>query len=204
VSVERFESSTKKIATNEISAYFGPRPLLKGEDSESYERLVAIVNDLVRPGDIFERFWVEDIVYWQWDVDRNRRLKAAHINAARLSAVGAVLTPLFLEGVQGWRSDPRATKEMEKVAMDRDYPPDAILAQAVAMKSGDVTGFDRMIVAAETRRNGALREIQRHRETFGAELKRAVDAVDADFEVVAKPSLKSIDQQEPTQQQKAA
>jgi hypothetical protein len=49
--------------------------------------------------------------------------------------------------------------------------------------------MDRLVAAAEARRNAALREIERHRAGFAAALQRAArdaEAVeDAEFEVVA-------------------
>jgi hypothetical protein len=42
-----------------------------------------------------------------------------------------------------------------------------------------------MLASAEARRNNALREIDRHRETLGAALRRAVDEIeDAEFQDV--------------------
>jgi len=215
VSVERFESNAKKAVMNEISAYSGPRALLSGEDGDRYDRLLSSVTDTVKPTDIFEQFWISDIVYLQWDIERLRRLRAAHIDGTREEAFNALLCSFEYEIIasprnewtlarQYMRGDPAAISQIGKMMEERSISYDGVLAKAIALKGNELTRFDHMIALAETRRNKALREIQRHRETFGAELKRAVDAVDADFEVVANPGLKSIDQQEPPQQQKAA
>jgi hypothetical protein len=61
-------------------------------------------------------------------------------------------------------------------------------AHALVLQLDHVERIDRLIASAEARRNGVLREIERHRATLGAELRRVVgEAEDAEFEVIESP-----------------
>jgi hypothetical protein len=65
---------------------------------------------------------------------------------------------------------------------------DGAYARALAFRLDEVERIDRMVASAEARRNGVLREIERHRATLGHELRRLTgDAEDAEFEVVESP-----------------
>jgi hypothetical protein len=57
-----------------------------------------------------------------------------------------------------------------------------VMAKTLDRKIDSFERFDRMLASAEARRNNALREIDRHREAFGAVIRQAVDEVqDAEF-----------------------
>ena len=59
------------------------------------------------------------------------------------------------------------------------------MAEALAEVIDAVERFDRMLASAEARRNNALREIDRHRETGGAKRRMALDDIqDAEFQDV--------------------
>ena len=56
----------------------------------------------------------------------------------------------------------------------------------------DVERVDRLAMAAEARRNAALREIERHRSSFAQNLRRTIhDVEDAEFKLVASTNYAS-------------
>ena len=62
---------------------------------------------------------------------------------------------------------------------------DAVMAQTFALNIDEVDRIDRMIAGAEARRNIALREIDRHRETLAAALRQAADeTLDVEFKEI--------------------
>ena len=141
----------------ERMAFFGPPPLLEGEDTEAYGDLLARVSAAIRPNGILEEIWLRDFLDLAWEALRWRRLKAALVN-------GAVSKGLPGSSVEG------------------------AYARALAFRLDEIERIDRMIASAEARRNGVLREIERHRATLGQELRRLVPhAEDAEFEVVESP-----------------
>jgi hypothetical protein len=139
-------------------AFFGPPPLLDGEDTSAYGDLLARVSAAIRPKDILEEIWLRDFLDLAWETLRWRRLKAALVSGTVSQGLTAGLTG------------------------------EAALARALAYRLDEVERIDRMIASAEARRNAVLREIERHRSTLGRELRRLVpEAEDAQFEVIESP-----------------
>jgi hypothetical protein len=69
---------------------------------------------------------------------------------------------------------------------------DAVMAQTLVLNLDSIEHLDRMIASAEARRDSALHEIERHRETFGAALRRASDEPqDAEFKEVGPAATKT-------------
>ena len=63
---------------------------------------------------------------------------------------------------------------------------DALMAQALAEQLDNFEQIDRLITIAETRRNAALRETDRRRAALGESLRRQVQEVEGEFEVIEK------------------
>jgi hypothetical protein len=64
------------------------------------------------------------------------------------------------------------------------------MAQTLSLKINDIERIDRMVMAAEVRRDATLREIERHRTTLGQALRRATEQVEeGEFEEVDAPKL---------------
>ena len=85
--------------------------------------------------------------------------------------------------VQEWASGKASTRKkfadmLEKAGLTMDD----VMAEALAEVIDAFERFDRMLASAEARRNNALREIERHRETRGAARRLALDDIqDAEF-----------------------
>jgi hypothetical protein len=60
-----------------------------------------------------------------------------------------------------------------------------VVAEGLCIEIGNIERIDRMIMAAEARRNAALREIDRHRTSLGPRLRQAVLEAEAQEVVVA-------------------
>ena len=60
------------------------------------------------------------------------------------------------------------------------------MAKALAEQLGNIERIDRLITIAETRRNTMLREIDRRRAALSEALRRQVQEVEAEFEVIEK------------------
>lgn len=78
-SVEPSVPTTKATTTSaapdfsKALAALGPPPLLQGENAADYDALLAAISDAVNPIDIFEHYWVRDVVYFIWLLHRYRR-----------------------------------------------------------------------------------------------------------------------------------
>jgi len=159
---------------------FGPAPLIEGEDAGAYDELLLRISAAVRPHDIFEEIWVRDIVDLVWEAFRLRRLKACVMTAGARFALEQRLSPLVgreqADGLaRSWAArKPGASAEVEEHLATAGIGLDDIAAHGLCMKLDFIERIERMIMAAEARRNAALREIDRHRATLGRQLRQAV------------------------------
>jgi hypothetical protein len=86
---------------------------------------------------------------------------------------------------------PVAIKLIEKLLAEPGLSIDALMVQALLEKLDDIERIDRLITVAETRRNAMLREIDRRRAVLGEALRRQVQEVEGEFEVIEKPSAET-------------
>jgi hypothetical protein len=159
---------------------FGPAPLIEGEDAGAYDELLVRISCAVRPGDIFEEIWVRDIVDLVWEAFRLRRLKACLVTAGARSALAQQLVPVVgraqADGLaRSWAArEPGALAAVEEQLATAGIGLEGVVAQGLCFRLGFIERIERMIMAAEARRNAALREIDRHRATLGRQLRQAV------------------------------
>jgi nitrate reductase alpha subunit len=206
--------ATIRTSPGKMLVFCGPPPLIAGENAEHYDRLLDAVADVVKPVDILEWFWVREVVDLHWEIDRNRRIKANVINGARQGAILDLLPPSddpcvsegnMIRAERFARRDEETVKEVEELLTVAEVTQDMIVARAVVIRIGEITRLDQMIATEELRRNIALREIQHHRETFGKQLRRAIDVVDADYQVVeGKHVDERVNEEKPSQGRLAA
>ena len=159
---------------------FGPAPLIEGEDAGAYDELLIRISTAVRPGDIFEEIWVRDIVDLVWEAFRLRRLKACLMTAGARKALATGLAPVVglaqAEGLaRSWAArQPGAIAAVEEHLVTAGIGLEGVVAQGLCFELNNIERIDRMIMAAEARRNAALREIDRHRASLGRQLRQAV------------------------------
>ena len=70
---------------------------------------------------------------------------------------------------------------------------DEVTAKTLEFKLGSLERLDRMVASAESRRNKALWEIERHRESAGAAARKAIEAVEGDGFEEADDGLVELD-----------
>jgi hypothetical protein len=133
--------------------------------------------------DIFEEIWVRDIVDLVWEAFRLRRLKACLMTTGARVALAQRLSPLVggeqADGLaRSWAArKPGASAEVEEHLATAGIGLDGIAAHGLCIELDfieRIERIERMIMAAEARRNAALREIDRHRATLGRQLRQAV------------------------------
>ena len=172
-------------------ALLGPRPLIDGEDGTNYDVILERISADVAPADFVEEIWVRNVVDLVWESIRLRHLKSQLLHAAAHEGLARVLTPLL-----DWPSadrlsrtwalgDEEASAEVERLLGRAGLTIDAVMAQTLAARIDDVERIDRMVTIAEARRDAVLREIRARRAAFGQALRRAGQAIDAEFEDVA-------------------
>ena len=176
------------LTKEESARFFGPPPLIAGEDQAQYEAMRDQISAAVGPLDFLEEIWVNDVVNLVWETLRLRRLKAAIFSRPTQSArpsnsVADGETRHVRKLVINWASrEPDAVAEVDEALAGAGLTIDEVMAEMFAVKIDEIERIDRMVAGAEARRNVALREIDRHRATLAAALRQAADAVlDAEF-----------------------
>jgi hypothetical protein len=82
------------------------------------------------------------------------------------------------------RREPDAIKQVDELLAASGLTMHDIMAEGLMNNIGTIERIDRLITIAETRRNASLREIDRHRAALGEAVRRNVQEVDGEFEVV--------------------
>src|SRR5215472_14741465 len=81
---------------------------------------------------------------------------------------------------------PGSIKVIDKLLADAGSSIDALMVRALPEELDKIERIDRLITVAETRRNAMLREIDRRRAVLSEALRRQVQEVEGEFEVVEK------------------
>jgi hypothetical protein len=176
--------------------------LLPDEDRAEYNDLLSAITAAVQPSDAVEQIWTGEAVEKGWDALRQRRFKTGLIAANRQKALAAVLHPLmslFPETgdheaqILAWKytlGHDDAIKEVDELLRKAHLTMAAIHAQAMAMHIDKFEILDRLIWAAEARRDALLDLIERRRAAFGQKLRRAL-AENADVTRLEPPAAEN-------------
>ena len=84
------------------------------------------------------------------------------------------------------RGKPSANKLIQKLLAEAGSSIDDLMVEALAKELDNIEQIDRLTTLAETRRNRMLREIDRRRVALGAALRRQLQEVEGEFEVIEK------------------
>jgi hypothetical protein len=163
--------------------------LIGDEKTGDYDDLFASISGAVTPADVIEEIFVRDIVDLVWEILRLRRLKTQLLASTVPKALAELLKPYYNDAdnlAWKWATREKTTvQQMDGLLAGIGLNMDAVLARALAIRLDEFERVDRIIMTMEVRRNAALREIDRHRETLGQQLRRlAQRAEDAEFEVI--------------------
>ena len=79
----------------EIRAMLGDPPLLPGEDRKPYDDLIAAVSRALKPADVMEWMFVEEVVYATHTLRFLRKTRAELLRDGRQEALAQALTPSY-------------------------------------------------------------------------------------------------------------
>ena len=166
-----------------------PAPLLPGEKQADYADVAVRVVRAAQPRDAIEEFLVRDVVDLTWEIFRLRRMKADYCGRPWAPGVRAVLGSVGYPYPQaGARSeklaagDKSARQKVDSILTKAGLTIQEATAKTLDSKLDSFERLDRMLASAEARRNNALREIDRHRDTLGGRVRRSIEEIeDAEF-----------------------
>jgi hypothetical protein len=159
--------------------------LLHGEDPEAHDVIWSRITAAVRPADILEEIWVEDVVDLVWEAFRLRRFKSCLMTTAASKGVLNVLSaslPYAAAHEMATKWAAGDTERVESTLEQAGLTMEHVVAETWVERQEEMERLDRMIASAEERRNTMLREIERHRAVLASRLRCATDAIEAEFE----------------------
>jgi hypothetical protein len=176
-------------------ALFGPPPLIDGETEEAYEAFKVQVRAALGPIDAIDEILIRQFVNDEWEVQRLRRLKGGYLQFIIRDGLKPVLSPFYETGplqslIDDWaRRDPEALKEVDSLLKQSGLAMAHVTAVALLHKIKDFEGMDRLISVAESRRNQALRELERHHESLAHRVQSAAKRIEEGEFRVVEPAL---------------
>jgi hypothetical protein len=147
-----------------------------------------------------KEMWTRDVVDLTWDILRMRRIKAGLLTSVMPQGVDNLLNQLLdweeaHELSEAWSArDPETIKSVDALLAARGLTMELAAARGFEARIGTFERIDQMAMAAEARRNSALRELERHRASFAQALRQASDEViEAEYQDVkqTQPGRKS-------------
>jgi len=181
---QKNEQTGRLVDITELDELLGPPPLLPNESRADYEGLKARLKAKIAPRDVLEEIWLRDILDLQWEVLRMRRLKALLLNNNSPAGLDSLLYRRVTHQakqtlVEAWgRGDKAAIKEIAGILHQRGLSMDDIDSHTLLKTLEPLERIDRMVTQAEGRRNNALREIERSRESAARRLQNALSEED--------------------------
>jgi len=168
----------------DLDELLGPPPLLPNESAADYEGLKARLRAKIVPRDVIEEIWLRDILDLQWEVLRMRRLKSRLLSNSSPAGLESLLRRrvnyrIVDPIVEGWgQGNKESIKQVNQLLKQLGLSNDDIDAHSLLKTLDSMERIDRMIAQAETRRNNALREIERSRETAARRMRAALSEED--------------------------
>jgi hypothetical protein len=167
----------------DIKALFGVPSLLSTEDPRLYWEMLDRFAGSVEPRNIFEWLWLKDIVDLNWEIARLRRYRALMIERRREFDAR-------IEYAREHADDPEVyhTLTPEQIEADRNAPTldtEADSARLLIYYLRQYETIDKLLMAAELRRDRILRELDFRRERIAPLLRKTShELIDASADAV--------------------
>jgi hypothetical protein len=106
--------------------FFGPPPLIAGEDPAAYDDLLERFTAAIKPTDVLEEMWMRDSVDLTWETQRLRHLKAALLKWIMLEKLSEILEPVELESSDDELEAESSDDELEAESSDEEPSADEL------------------------------------------------------------------------------
>jgi hypothetical protein len=133
---------------------FGAPPLIRGEDEDRYWKLLAAVENDLKPKEIFDWIYVREVTDKMWQQQRCRQAAASLIDGTNVEALSALLGPFSYMGGDdptaiareyfGGEARPKRLQELETRLAVHAISPEQVRAKAMQICGGTISMFNRM------------------------------------------------------------
>ena len=181
-------SPAASLIPDELKNLLKQRPLIKGEEAEDYDRLLAGLVAEIDPKGMTEWLWVKDLADNIWESHRLRRIRSSLMTIGMQRAGRKLLASLMPpeEGDEFERAtkaeklvldclggDADATKTLVTVLKRGDLTLDALSAMSVSDNLEALERLDGMEAGLERRRMSILREVEQRRAILAERMRNA-------------------------------
>lgn len=181
-------------------AFIFDRPLGQTHEADaSYDTLRrSFLRDL-KPKTTIEAIWTKDIIHYTWEAQQLRLCRDLILKQAEAEAVCDLIAPSLREAdpmglrafekptadalATGWVTGKAEEKaRVDAILADRGLTAGNVRAQAFYKRLSTMDALNQMIQAAEQRRDGFLRELERKRSSYAQTLRAtAEDIIDVEL-----------------------
>jgi hypothetical protein len=172
----------------ELETFFGPPPVLEGEDVEDYRAIGQAIWDARPPEDFIQATRINDIAYLLWEGARLRRLKVRLIEASKIEGARSLikrLDPTYRNDAfwSDWAlGEEETVKYVDTLLTAAGLTREAIVAQTMETIVGTLETIERQSSQFEARRIVTMKEYdlysdnaQRRREVAEERARQIID-----------------------------
>jgi hypothetical protein len=171
-------------------------PLLPTDSRQEFDRVLDAVYQELKPQNIIEKMFTEDIPYFAWEIQRIRRCKAGIIVAEFTHALASLLRGLVQTpggsgrvyiGNETWVeaetlarqyfTDEEVKQQALEFLSQFQLDESAIEAEAVKRCASRLEKLDKLEASYEARLQKALRSVFEYRNEFGLRLRDAAHRI---------------------------
>jgi hypothetical protein len=178
-------SNYSSLVPAEISAILGKPPVLAAERLDAYQALFVAVARERRPRATVEWLLVRDIADMDWQIQRLRRAIASVLDITYKEALEKVLREFCPKRsvdeyheikslVEKWYEGPAQRDQVKSVLSKYNLDSEAIIGQAFVLRCVELEKMERMLTAAEVKRNAFIRTFDDCRAMSSVEQNRTV------------------------------
>jgi hypothetical protein len=171
--------------------------LIDGEREADNMALQDNCLKVIGPKNAIERIWLQDVVDCTWEAIRLRRAKAALIQIARKADVELLLTEClggdYQAKIECGVTHPGLVHERcgrygngKELFEEHGHDTGTVMALAITIKLDDLERIDKLIASYNTRRDAALRELEKRRDFLARRAQEfsEISIQDADVEIL--------------------
>ncbi len=158
----------------------------------------SFLRDL-KPKTTIEAIWTKDVIHYTWEAQQLRLCRDLILKQAEAEAVCDLITPSLREAdpmvlrafekptadalATGWVTGKAEEKaRVDEILAERGLTAGNVRAQAFYKRLSTMDALNQMIQAAEQRRDGFLRELERKRSSYAQTLRAtAEDIIDVEL-----------------------
>ncbi len=166
-------------------------PLIEGENEADYQAFREGCLREVKPKDAIETVWLQDFIDYTWEAQRLKRMKGALIEAEKCKATEGLIRFFADDNLANeakslskeWsRGEQETVEYVEALFKEHGISGATVMAKAVVGCLETLESLDKLIGFYDYRRDAALRELEKRRDSLTKRAREFGEAMVTDVE----------------------